>query len=78
MDLSDDIAYSVHDFEDAVVSGYIDPELLTLRSGLGALIRANEKPRHAAGFPACGCAMRGQSSGVMFDACAPFGPWVTS
>lgn len=38
----------------------------------------NEKPRHAAGFPACDCAVRGQSSGVMFDACAPFGPWVTS
>lgn len=31
MDLSDDIAYSVHDFEDAVVSGYIDVEALGSR-----------------------------------------------
>jgi dGTPase len=29
MDLSDDIAYSVHDFEDAVVNGYLDPERLS-------------------------------------------------
>ena len=31
MDLSDDIAYSVHDFEDAVVGGYIDVHALGSR-----------------------------------------------
>lgn len=40
MDLSDDIAYSVHDFEDAIVGEYIDPEILTAKSGHEALIRA--------------------------------------
>lgn len=40
MDLSDDIAYSVHDFEDAVVSEYIDPLILTSRSGHDSLIDA--------------------------------------
>ncbi|RJT87218.1 deoxyguanosinetriphosphate triphosphohydrolase [Cryobacterium melibiosiphilum] len=32
MDLSDDIAYSVHDFEDAIVNGYVDVALLSSRA----------------------------------------------
>jgi dGTPase len=38
MDLSDDIAYSVHDFEDAVVSGYIDVASLGARVNHDALV----------------------------------------
>jgi dGTPase len=38
MDLSDDIAYSVHDFEDAVVAGYLDVPALTSRVDHDALI----------------------------------------
>lgn len=38
MDLADDIAYSVHDFEDAIFGGFIDPELLVARSGHDRLI----------------------------------------
>nr|WP_274635584.1 deoxyguanosinetriphosphate triphosphohydrolase [Microbacterium bovistercoris] len=40
MDLSDDIAYSVHDFEDAVVNGYLDPARLTAPSEHEALLDA--------------------------------------
>ncbi len=40
MDLSDDIAYSVHDFEDAIVGEFIDPEMLTARAGHDALLTA--------------------------------------
>lgn len=38
MDLSDDIAYSVHDFEDAIVNGYLDPARLTDSAEHDALV----------------------------------------
>ncbi|WP_281290298.1 deoxyguanosinetriphosphate triphosphohydrolase [Protaetiibacter larvae] len=38
MDLSDDIAYSVHDFEDAIVSGYLDVPALSGRADHDALV----------------------------------------
>ena len=38
MDLSDDIAYSVHDFEDAIVNGYIDAAELGARVDHDALV----------------------------------------
>lgn len=40
MDLSDDIAYSVHDFEDAVVNGYLDPARLASPAEHEALVTA--------------------------------------
>ncbi|MCS5733903.1 deoxyguanosinetriphosphate triphosphohydrolase [Herbiconiux daphne] len=40
MDLSDDIAYSVHDFEDAVLNGYIDVAVLGVKADHTALIRS--------------------------------------
>jgi dGTPase len=40
MDLSDDIAYSVHDFEDAIVNGYLDPARLAAGAEHAALLDA--------------------------------------
>lgn len=40
MDLSDDIAYSVHDFEDAIVAGYLDVPALSARVDHDALVDA--------------------------------------
>lgn len=40
MDLSDDIAYSVHDFEDAIVNGYLDPARLADKREHDALLTA--------------------------------------
>ena len=40
MDLSDDIAYSVHDFEDAIVNGYLDPQRLVDPRQHGAILSA--------------------------------------
>ena len=39
MDLSDDIAYSVHDFEDAIVEGYIDVREISSRTNHDDLVR---------------------------------------
>lgn len=40
MDLSDDIGYSVHDFEDAIVNGYIDVRLLGSRVNHADLVES--------------------------------------
>ncbi len=39
MDWSDDVAYSVHDLEDAIFSGKVDPKLLTVGEERAALFR---------------------------------------
>ena len=38
MDFSDDVAYSVHDFEDAIVEGFIDPAVISDPASAEALI----------------------------------------
>ncbi|MFF2495888.1 deoxyguanosinetriphosphate triphosphohydrolase [Agromyces sp. NPDC058064] len=43
MDLSDDIAYSVHDFEDAIVGGYIDVAALGARVDHDELVSSMHK-----------------------------------
>lgn len=70
MDLSDDIAYSVHDFEDAVVSGFIDPELLSSRSGHDSLI---EQVREWAGE-----GFTNDELAQAFDRVAGIDSWLTS
>ncbi len=40
MDLSDDIAYSVHDFEDAIFGGYVDVRALTARVDHASLVES--------------------------------------
>ncbi|MCD7100598.1 deoxyguanosinetriphosphate triphosphohydrolase [Pseudoclavibacter sp. 13-3] len=39
MDLSDDIAYSVHDFEDGIVERYVDPEVINDPEHLDEVLR---------------------------------------
>lgn len=42
MDFSDDVAYSVHDFEDAIVSAYVNPALLAESSHRAEVLHALE------------------------------------
>lgn len=52
MDFSDDVAYSVHDFEDAIVNSYVDPHRLAFDTERDALLGAMatvERSRDALG-----------------------------
>lgn len=69
MDLSDDVAYSVHDFEDAIVGGFIDPELLNSRSGHHSLI---EQVRDWAGND-----FSAEQLASAFDRIASLDTWLT-
>lgn len=69
MDLADDIAYSVHDFEDAVVSGFIDPEILTARSGHSSLIQAVSEW--------AGGSFTTDELGAAYDRISETGTWLT-
>lgn len=70
MDLSDDIAYSVHDFEDAVVGQFIDPAFLNARAGHDALIRAIRDWNGPRFSP--------DDLAAAFDRLAGFDVWMTS
>jgi dGTPase len=43
MDFADDVAYSIHDFEDAIVEGLIDPQILNDKSAELQLLEEIEK-----------------------------------
>jgi len=69
MDLSDDIAYSVHDFEDAIVGGLLDAALIASRNGhedlLDGVLQWN------------GDALTRDELGSAFDRLAHLETWVT-
>jgi dGTPase len=70
MDLSDDIAYSVHDFEDAVVNGYIDVPALNERSGHDALVSSM--------FDWIGGEISHDALIAAFDRLESLAPWLTA
>lgn len=70
MDLSDDIAYSVHDFEDAIFSGHIDPEFLNSPAGHEGLL---EQVAHWSGNQ-----FSIDELGFSFEELSRLGSWPTS